>query len=118
MIRRAINRVGEEDFPLLFDIRYADTMAQSTYMRQEKLLLIEETRKVYQDIIDQKDCVSLKSLAVNGKDLISLGIKPSKQMGDILKAMLEDVLEDPSRNTKDFLLEPERLRNKYMKDQT
>jgi tRNA nucleotidyltransferase (CCA-adding enzyme) len=118
VIRRAINRVGEEDFPLLFDIRYADTMAQSTYMRQEKLLLIEETRKVYQDIIDQKDCVSLKSLAVNGKDLISLGIKPSKQMGDILKAMLEDVLEDPSRNTKDFLLEPERLRNKYMKDQT
>ena len=118
VIRRAINRVGEEDFPLLFDIRYADTMAQSTYMRQEKLLLIEETRKVYQDIIDQKDCVSLKSLAVNGKDLISLGIKPSKQMGDILKAMLEDVLEDPSRNTKDYLLEPERLRNKYMKDQT
>ena len=118
VIRRAINRVGEEDFPLLFDIRYADTMAQSTYMRQEKLLLIEETRKVYQDIIDKKDCVSLKSLAVNGKDLISLGIKPSKQMGDILKAMLEDVLEDPSRNTKDYLLEPERLRNKYMKDQT
>jgi tRNA nucleotidyltransferase (CCA-adding enzyme) len=39
-------------------------------------------------------------------------------MGDILKAMLEDVLEDPSRNTKDYLLEPERLRNKYMKDQT
>ena len=118
VIRRAINRVGEEDFPLLFDIRYADTMAQSTYMRQEKLQLIEETRKVYQDIIDKKDCVSLKSLAVNGKDLISLGIKPSKQMGDILKTMLEDVLEDPSRNTKEYLLEPERLRNKYMKDQT
>ena len=118
VIRRAINRVGEEDFPLLFDIRYADTMAQSTYMRQEKLALIEKTRLVYQQIIENKDCVSLKSLAVNGKDLISLGINPSKQMGDILKAMLEDVLEEPSRNTKDYLLEPERLRNKYMKDQT
>ena len=118
VIRRAINRVGEEDFPLLFDIRYADTMAQSTYMRREKLDLIEKTRQVYQQIIDNRDCVSLKSLAVNGKDLISLGIKPSKQMGDILKAMLEDVLEDPSRNSKEYLLEPERLRNKYMKDQT
>ena len=118
VIRRAINRVGEEDFPLLFEIRYADTMAQSTYMRQEKLALIEKTRQVYQQIIENKDCVGLKSLAVNGKDLISLGIKPSKQMGDILKTMLEDVLEDPSRNTKEYLLEPERLRNKYMKDQT
>ena len=118
VIRKAINRVGEEDFPLLFEIRYADTMAQSIYMRQDKLLLIAKTKKIYQDIIDSRDCVSLKSLAVNGKDLISLGIRPSKQMGDILKAMLEDVLEDPSRNTKDYLLEPERLRNKYMKDQT
>ncbi|MBE5823154.1 MAG: CCA tRNA nucleotidyltransferase [Butyrivibrio sp.] len=118
VIRRAINRVGEEDFPLLFEIRYADTMAQSTYMRQEKLDLIEQTRQVYQEIVDRNDCVSLKNLAVNGKDLISLGIKPSKQMGDILKAMLEDVLEDPARNTKDYLLEPERLRKKYMTDQT
>ena len=118
VIRRAVNRVGEQDFPLLFEIRYADTMAQSTYMRQDKLLLIAKTKKIYQDIIDRRDCVNLKSLAVSGKDLISLGIKPSKQMGDILQAMLEDVLEDPSRNTKDYLLEPERLRTKYMKDQT
>ncbi len=118
VIRRAINRVGEQDFPLLFEIRYADTMAQSTYMRQEKLDLIQETKAVYQQILDSRDCVSLKTLAVNGKDLISQGVKPSKQMGDILHAMLMDVLEDPSRNTKDYLLEPERLRTKYMKDLT
>ncbi|RKM58814.1 CCA tRNA nucleotidyltransferase [Butyrivibrio sp. CB08] len=118
VIRRTINRVGEQDFPLLFEIRYADTMAQSDYMRKEKLALIEETKAVYQQILDSKDCVSLKSLAVNGKDLISMGVKPSKQMGDILNAMLMDVLEDPSRNTKDYLLEPERLRTKYMKDLT
>ncbi len=118
VIRKAINKVGEQDFPLLFEIRYADTMAQSSYMRQDKLHLIDQTKKVYQDIIDSKDCVNLKNLAVNGKDLISLGIRPSKQMGEILVAMLDDVLEDPARNTKDYLLEPERLRTKYMKDLT
>lgn len=117
-IRRAINRVGEKDFPLLFEIRYADTMAQSTYMRQEKLDLIEKTRQIYQDIIDNGDCVSLKDLAVNGKDLIALGVKPSRELGIILKSMLMDVLQDPSHNTKDYLLEPERLRTEYMKDLT
>jgi tRNA nucleotidyltransferase (CCA-adding enzyme) len=118
VIRKVINRVGEQDYPLLFEIRYADTMAQSTYMRSEKLSLIEETKKAYQDIIDRGDCVSLKALAVNGKDLIALGVKPSKELGDILNSMLMDVLEDPSRNTKEYLLEPERLRTKYMKDLT
>ena len=115
-IRKAINRVGEEDFPLLFEIRYADTMAQSSYMRDEKLKLIEDTKAVYQDIIEKKDCVNLKSLAVNGRDLIELGIKPGRELGRILDNMLMDVLEEPAHNTKDYLLEPERLRNKFMKD--
>ncbi len=114
-VRKAINRVGEKDFPLLLEIRYADTMAQSEYLRDEKLKLIEDTKEVYRQVLERKDCVSLKDLAVNGKDLIAVGVAPGKKLGDILGAMLRDVLETPEHNSKEYLLEPERLRD-YMKE--
>ncbi len=113
-IRRAIRQIGEKDFSLLFDIRYADTMAQSEYMRQEKLDLIKDSRKVYEEILKSNDCVSLKNLAVNGRDLIALGIEPGKKLGSILKKMLDDVVDEPSHNTREYLLDPERLKNSFM----
>ncbi len=116
VIRRAIHRVGERDFPLLFEVRFADTMAQSTYMRSEKLRLIEDAKAVYEKIISDGDCVSLKNLAVGGNDLIALGIQPGRAIGVILNAMLSDVIDDPTRNNREYLLEPERLKNVYMKN--
>ena len=116
VIRRAMHRVGEKDFPLLFEVRYADTMAQSTYMRREKLQLIEDAKAVYEKIVRDRDCVSLKSLAVGGRDLIALGIQPGRSIGVILNAMLSDVIDEPEHNNKDYLLEPERLKNVFMKD--
>lgn len=115
-IRRAMARVGEEDFPLLFEVRYADTMAQSDYQRDDKLQVIEQCKAVYKEILDRKDCVNLKNLAVKGKDLIDMGIAPGKTLGNILSAMLMDVIEYPEHNTKEYLLKPERLREEYMKD--
>ncbi len=115
-VRKAINKVGEQDYPLLLEIRYADIMAQSNHLREEKLKLIEETKAVYLDVINRKDCINLKMLAVNGRDLIDLGISPGRELGRILNNMLTDVLEVPEHNTKEYLLEPERLRDKYMKD--
>ena len=67
-------------------------------------------------MLERKDCVSLKDLAVNGKDLIAVGVAPGKKLGDILGAMLRDVLETPEHNSKEYLLEPERLRNEFMKE--
>jgi tRNA nucleotidyltransferase (CCA-adding enzyme) len=114
-VRRQIHRVGEEDYPLLFEIQYADTMAQSTYMREEKLKLIEDTKAVYEKVIERKDCTSLKTLAVNGRDLIELGVNPGKELGKILGNMLKDVIDEPTHNTKEYLLEPERL-SEFKKD--
>ncbi len=105
-VRRAMNRVGE-DFPYLLEVRYADTMAQSDYYRDEKLKLIADTKSVYEDILKKNECVNLKDLSVNGKDLIALGVAPGREIGQILKAMLEEVIDEPSRNSRDYLLDPE-----------
>lgn len=104
-VRRAINRMGEDIFPLILRVKRADVMAQSTYKRAEKLQKLSELESIYQEIIKQKECVSLKTLAVTGKDLIEAGVKPGKEIGTILKEMLELVLEEPDRNQKENLMQ-------------
>ena len=48
--------------------------------------------------------MSLKKLKVTGKDLIESGMKPGKEIGDVLSRMLEDVLEEPQHNDRAYLL--------------
>ena len=104
-VRRAIMKIGEDIFPLLFEVKKADTDAQSDYLRQEKLESLETVHRIYEQIIAEKQCVSLKTLAVTGKDLIDAGMKPGKELGEVLKALLDYVVEDPSRNRKELLME-------------
>ncbi len=103
-VRKAISKIGEEIFPMLLQIFYADIMAQSDYKRKEKLDILDQLHSIYQQIIKNGDCVSLKTLAVNGKDLIEMGMKPGKEIGDKLLELLEVVLVNPEKNTKEMLL--------------
>ena len=50
------------------------------------------------------DCLDLKHLAVNGRDLMSAGVRPGKDMGEILNKMLQEVLERPENNQKEILM--------------
>ncbi len=112
-VRRALNRVGEDIFPLLFAVRYADVMAQSDYHREEKLDKLEKLRQLYDEICRNQDCLGLKDLAVTGTDLIVLGMEPGRKIGETLRGLLELVLEEPERNTREELLEI--CKEKYMR---
>ncbi|WP_026526205.1 CCA tRNA nucleotidyltransferase [Butyrivibrio sp. VCD2006] len=103
-VRKAVNKIGEELFPLYLEIKRADTIAQSDYLKKEKFEWIDKITELYEEILRDNECLSLKSLAVNGRDLIEKGVNPGKELGDILAAMLADVLEEPSHNTKEYLL--------------
>lgn len=103
-IRKAIYKIGEDLFPLLFQVKYADIYAQSDYRREEKQNEIEKMRELYTKVLEQKDCISLKTLAVTGKDLLETGMKPGKEIGTVLNELLMMVLEDPSKNEKEKLL--------------
>lgn len=104
-VRRAVSKIGNEAFPDLFDVKYADFMAQSTYQREEKLERLGLWRELYQQIEEQGQCTSLKMLQINGSDLIRMGIQPGKQIGEILGQLLEEVIEEPERNQKEYLTE-------------
>jgi tRNA nucleotidyltransferase (CCA-adding enzyme) len=51
-----------------------------------------------------KPPLALKDLAVKGDDLIAAGVRPGPDVGEALTRLLEEVLEDPARNTKEYLL--------------
>lgn len=103
-VRRAINRMGEDIFAMIFTVRRADIAAQSDYMREEKLAKIAYIEKLYSEILARKDAVTLKDLAISGNDLIAEGMPPGRQIGETLSALLERVLDDPSLNTREILL--------------
>lgn len=110
MVRRAMNRMGEDLFPAIFRVKYADVYAQSEYQRDEKLEQVRRQEAFYRQILEQNQCVSLKTLAVTGGDLIALGIRPGEEIGVILKELLQIVLEDPEQNTREKLMDQVKIR--------
>lgn len=103
-VRRAMNRMGENIFAMIFTVRRADISAQSDYMREEKLAKVAYIEKLYQEILTRRDAVTLKDLAVSGSDLIAEGMHPGREIGETLTALLDKVLEDPDLNTREILL--------------
>lgn len=103
-VRRAMYKIGEDLFPLYMEVRFADTLAQSEYKRGEKLENLNGIRACYEEILAKKQCVSLKSLAITGSDLIAAGMKPGKEIGEALDTLLEMVIEEPELNKKELLL--------------
>jgi len=103
-VRRAVS-VLEEDVPLFFEVKRADILAQSDYLRKEKLQILADYMAAYEDVIARNECCSLKSLAISGAELKEIGIKPGPDMGRILRSLLEMVIEDPAINEKGRLLE-------------
>ena len=103
-VRRAASRMGKDLFPLILEVKAADLSAQSGYRRAEKEKWLEKLRSLYEEIEREGDCLTLKDLAVTGKDLMEAGMKPGPGLGRTLQMLLETVLEDPEKNTKEYLL--------------
>ena len=103
-VRKAISLIGEELFPLYLEVQKADILAQSAYRREEKLARLTAVSALYEEILDRGQCISLKTMALTGRDLIDAGYTPGKELGEILEKLLVHVLENPEDNKKEILL--------------
>lgn len=103
-MRRAMSRIGTENMDFLFQVKRADTEGQSSYRRQEKFDYIDAYEALCRKIIKEGQCVQKKDLAINGRDLIAMGMQPGKELGAVLDRLFERVLEDPELNTRERLL--------------
>lgn len=97
-VRRAASKIGPDLFPDLLKVQRADVLAQSEYLKKEKLNLLDEIEQLFEEIKQEQECLSLKEMKINGSQLIEMGISPGKEMGHILNALLDMVIEDPSLN--------------------
>jgi len=104
-VRKAIFSIGEDIFPDLLKVKEADVRAQNPQFIDERIEIIESIRSIYNEIVSEQQCMSLKDLAINGGDLIKLGFAPGKQIGIILNRLLYEVLENPEINTRDELVQ-------------
>ena len=108
-VRRAVHRIGADIFPDYLKVRRADILAQAPVFQEEKLRELGETERLYQEIVEQQECLSLKDLAVTGRDLIAAGMKPGPELGRVLEELLALVIDHPEYNTKELLLEKARI---------
>ncbi len=103
-VRKAIYKVGEALFEDYLKVQSADIRAQHPNLIEERIIKINTIREMAEMIKKENECVSLKQLAVNGHDLIQIGIVEGKRIGEILKQLLDLVIEDPEKNTRTILL--------------
>lgn len=101
-VRRLVAKVGPERMDDLVKLRICDRMGSGVpkpepYRLRHFQFMVEKV---------QKDPITVGMLKVNGADIMeALQIVPGPRVGHILAALFEEVLDDPQKNTKDYLLE-------------
>ncbi|MBO5158975.1 MAG: CCA tRNA nucleotidyltransferase [Lachnospiraceae bacterium] len=103
-VRRAMSKVGKELFPYFLKVRKANILAWKEDAQEKALADLKELTDIYEGILERGECVCIKELVVDGKDLIAAGVQQGKQIGEILNELLEIVLEEPEKNKKETLL--------------
>ena len=108
-VRRFIKRVGRENIDDLIKVREADRIGSGVpkarpYKLRHLLFMIDKVNS---------DPISVKSLKINGNDLMTnLNLSPSKRIGYLLNILLEKVLDNPKLNNKEKLLDEAKKLNK------
>ncbi len=100
-VRRLVRKVGLENIQDLLDVRIADRLGSGVPKAVPYKL------RHFQFMVDKvsQDPLSVKQLVINGRDLIrELGLSPGPRIGAILEVLLSRVLDNPSLNRKDQLL--------------
>lgn len=103
-VRRAVNKIGDDLFDDLLILQRADAAAKPEHVCRQAEEHLQKIEEIYRKIREMGHCTSLKTLAVTGSDLIEAGMKPGREIGQVLNRLLEHVLDCPEDNEKDILL--------------
>jgi len=102
-IRQLVSRIGMENLEDIWKLKKA-LIRESRNSEGFKSVEIERAENNVRKTLQEKPPVSLKDLAVNGKDLFELGYKEGKELGEILKKLLEIIIDRPELNKKKILI--------------
>lgn len=104
-IKRWLNKIGEEQFRRLLNVRRADIKAQADMNQETRLQKIDKIEYILEEVLQDDECFSLKDLAVNGKDVMdTMLIKSGKEVGYWLNEILTRVIDGRLKNDREDLI--------------
>ena len=102
--KRLLNKIGEQQYRRLLILRQADVDAQQNHMRSEKCAQIVRMMLYLDEILKDNQALTTRDLKINGKDLMEMGMKPGKDMGNLINEILTEVIEERLSNNREELI--------------
>ena len=103
-VKRMMSRTGDELFEKLLLLQKADNLAKNPKYYPEKIKRIDAALEIYREVKATNQPYRLSDLKVNGADLMKTGYRQGREIGDTLKALLDEVIIDPEMNDRGRLL--------------
>lgn len=100
-VKKLINEMGKDEVLKLFKLMEFDRIAHNP---PHDFRSLNELKRLYNEIIEKEEAVSIKDLKISGKDIIELGVSQGKEIGLVLKLIFKRVLEDSSLNERKILI--------------
>ncbi len=103
-VRQTAAEIGRDAMPMLFLVQCADILSQNPSTFEEKFARLDAAMNEFDAAISSGAPLSIRELKVSGKDIMDAGVSPGPELGEILRELLEIVLEDPKKNEKEALM--------------
>ncbi len=103
LLKRRLNQLGEEALRQLIEVKRADALATGTKDPAAVEAHCRETLAALDALLAEQPCVTLRDMAVNGRDMMALGAK-GRTVGETLQWLLEQVLDEKLPNDREALL--------------
>ncbi len=112
-VRRWLNRLGVPLLRRLLALKRADTMAHAVELMHDRLKELDDINERIDRLLAEEACFSLKDLALNGDDLLNIGIPKGEVVGECLRWLLDEVMEQRLENDVTVLSNAVRKRLDY-----
>ena len=104
LMRVVLHDIGTEQTFRLLNIWRANAKSKTNIGKYNRLRDIDIAQMLVEKVISEGQCFTLKDLDISGDDLIEIGYKPGKEVGYILNRLLHEVMREPFKNKKNWLL--------------
>ena len=104
-VKRWLNKIGEKQFRRLLKVRKADIKGQKPDYEKSRIEKVNNIEDIFEEILQERECFSLKDLAVNGNDVKkTMNLKEGKDVGYWLNEILKKVIDGELKNNRDDLI--------------
>ena len=103
-VKRWLNKLGTERLRMLCQVKIADASAKANDRCRSQVEEVNAILSMIDEVVKNQECFTVKDLAIDGNDLIKLGISEGEQIGEILRELLEMVMDGEIANNREELL--------------